>query len=299
MLAILRRGPAKADSDEQAFEAKLAAEPAEAPVRRLSLYDTLLADVEAGKGMRRSKEDGEQPYKEVKEPVKPKPKPARAMKREAEAAVQAELRAKWPDSFNYTDYNPRLVLAASDALIQEELRRMNGPFGFDLEWSPFIRPGVQGTTALIQICDRQSVLLVHLAQMNYQLPDVLRRFIEDEEVIKLGVHINGDVHKLRRDFDVSPRGCVEISDLHRRYGGVGTAGGRLISLQRLVGHYLESYLPKDEDVRMGRWSHALSPAQIHYAANDVYASLMVVERAAEAAGRTAGQLAQDLAALAS
>ncbi|KAL7343182.1 ribonuclease H-like domain-containing protein [Rhodotorula toruloides] len=169
----------------------------------------------------------------------------------------------------------------------------------DLEWSPFIRPGVQGTTALIQICDRQSVLLVHLAQMNYQLPDVLRRFIEDEEVIKLGVHINGDVHKLRRDFDVSPRGCVEISDLHRRYGGVGTAGGRLISLQRLVGHYLESYLPKDEDVRMGRWSHALSPAQIHYAANDVYASLMVVERAAEAAGRTAGQLAQDLAALAS
>ncbi|CDR40875.1 RHTO0S05e08240g1_1 [Rhodotorula toruloides] len=122
----VRRGPAKADSDEQAFEAKLAAEPAEAPVRRLSLYDTLLADVEAGKGMRRSKEDGEQPYKEVKEPVKPKPKPARAMKREAEAAVQAELRAKWPDSFNYTDYNPRLVLAASDALIQEELRRMNG-----------------------------------------------------------------------------------------------------------------------------------------------------------------------------
>lgn len=130
----------------------------------------------------------------------------------------------------------------------------------------------------------------------------------------------GDVHKLRRDFDISPRGCVEISDLHRRYGGVGTAGGRLISLQRLVGHYLELYLPKDDDVRMGRWSHDLSPAQIHCklppsstlrrtgtdvgslsvtdAANDVYASLMVVERAAKAAGRTAEQLAQDLAALA-
>ncbi|BGP32227.1 hypothetical protein JCM10296v2_004007 [Rhodotorula toruloides] len=140
--------------------------------------------------------------------------------------------------------------------------------------------------------------LILVTSLTDELPDVLRRFIEDEEVVKLGVHINGDVHKLRRDFDISPRGCVEISDLHRRYGGVGTAGGRLISLQRLVGHYLELYLPKDDDVRMGRWSRDLSPAQIHYAANDEYASLMVVERAAELAERTAEQLAQDLAALA-
>lgn len=87
-----RRGTGVADSEEQLFEAKLDAEPDEAPVKRLSLYDTLWADVEADNVRRRSKEERAKLHKEVKEPVKRKPKcvlhspasPSRADRRKPE-----------------------------------------------------------------------------------------------------------------------------------------------------------------------------------------------------------------------
>ncbi|GAA5983692.1 hypothetical protein JCM11641_000935 [Rhodosporidiobolus odoratus] len=215
---------------------------------------------------------------------------------------QAELKRKWPKVFSYGGWGKEVevICTTDEREIERVLKRLEGPLGFDLEWNPYTRvkggATTQGKTALVQICDEKTILLVQVARMR-RFPPVLKEFIEDPTKIKLGVQIAGDANKLTRDFSHRPAGTLELNALVRRYDPerfVGRVKPGLIGLQELTGIYLDQYLPKEASVRCGRWNAELSEEQIAYGANDVYASLQIFLRIQ---GLTGGIPPEDLISL--
>ncbi|KAL8287015.1 hypothetical protein RQP46_004021 [Phenoliferia psychrophenolica] len=173
---------------------------------------------------------------------------------------------------------PRLIYSINEAEIKKELDKMTGPLGFDLEWEPTTRRGAApNKTALAQICDNNTILLVHVSRMRQFSPS-LKQLIEDPKRIKLGVQIAGDGRKLKADFGHRPAGMLELNNIARLVDGARwekrTTSG-LIGLQNLTAIYLDRYLAKDQSVRCGAWAGDLSEEQRFYAANDVYSSLQI------------------------
>ncbi|GAA5940834.1 3'-5' exonuclease [Sporobolomyces koalae] len=196
------------------------------------------------------------------------------------AYKQYRLQKKWPVHFDYETWGtkkPTIVFTTDEQVVEQTLGKLRGPTGFDLEWDMFDKKTRgQGKTALVQVCDEDTILLVQVARMK-TFPSSLKAFIEDPTKIKLGVQISGDGKKLERDFGFKPRGLLELNDLTRRYDPqrhLNRYG--LIGLQELVGIYLDRYLPKDNSVRCGVWSGELSRDQKSYGANDVFSSLHVL-----------------------
>ncbi|KAK4054482.1 hypothetical protein OIV83_000976 [Microbotryomycetes sp. JL201] len=179
---------------------------------------------------------------------------------------------------------PRLVYTADEQIVNREVSNLlentpapNGSndlrvLGFDLEWDPSRRRGIENSTALLQLCNLDTILLVHLSKMK-KFPESVKRLMEDPTAVKCGVQIGGDAQKLRRDWGIRSQGLLELSTVAKtadptRY----KERNGLIALQELVGVYLQRYLQKGE-VRTSLWSRHLSEEQKRYAADDVYSSL--------------------------
>ncbi|KAE8233675.1 hypothetical protein CF326_g1280 [Tilletia indica] len=179
--------------------------------------------------------------------------------------------------------------------------------GFDMEWKYEPLYDRTGRTALIQICSRSLVLLLHIAYMVPSsgrgnplpvLPPALEAVLRRSDVLKTGVKVEGDAKKLRGEFrqseqDSAPRavssgaqgitsnGLLELSYLARRtdperWGSMANCKW-LISLRELAAVYLGRKLVKDES-RTSDWSQQkLSEQQIKYAASDVMVGLEIYE----------------------
>ncbi|GAA6061369.1 hypothetical protein JCM10212_005823 [Sporobolomyces blumeae] len=214
------------------------------------------------------------------------------------AHKQWEVRQKWPTAFDYKTWStrrPEVVYTKDSKEVRRVLETMKGPLGFDLEWDPWVvRTKSVGKTALVQVCDEATILLVHVAQMS-AFPKALQELIEDDSRIKLGVQIAGDARKLTNDFKFRPKGLLELNNVVRRYDPQRSRPS-LVGLQDLVGMYLDRYLPKDPSIRCGLWSGQLSPDQLNYGANDVYSSLQVL-KALDSLAASATGAALDLDAL--
>lgn len=160
--------------------------------------------------------------------------------------------------------------------------------GFDMEWPFQPKDGtdvpLQKRIGLIQIAKEDTIALFHIGLHAGQTPkDILapnlRRIIESADITKTGVGIlNADFSRLRRWFDLEPRGAFELSHLHNlvRYGEkypikVTT---RMKALTKQVEEHLGSPLFKGK-VRTSNWSRPLNKDQIQYAAADAYAGIML------------------------
>ncbi|KAH8916113.1 ribonuclease H-like protein [Atractiella rhizophila] len=148
--------------------------------------------------------------------------------------------------------------------------------GFDMEWNVGFY-GKQGKTALIQIGDLKTVLLVPIFRMS-KFPDTLKYLLEDKSVLKVGVNIGGDARKLYRDFGVALKGVIELSDVARSVDLERWQHKRgLIALQTLTGYYTDLYLPKGS-VRTSNWERQLDEEQQNYSRDDVLAAVLVWRR---------------------
>ncbi|WVR05331.1 hypothetical protein IAU60_002345 [Kwoniella sp. DSM 27419] len=158
----------------------------------------------------------------------------------------------------------------------------------------------QGRVALMQFCDERLVVLVHLGETT-DIPQKAVELLRDPSIYKLGVQVRGDGQKLLRDFPQhfatpasassssssasaspspsGPSGLLELSFMARAVDPVATGpGAGLISLANLTKAYTGRVLPKPMDVRKGNWFEPLDQPAKDYAANDVYAALMVYKK---------------------
>ncbi|KAK4690409.1 hypothetical protein P7C70_g9588, partial [Phenoliferia sp. Uapishka_3] len=202
----------------------------------------------------------------------PFPRPPRTARGDKSKREQ-ELKASLPE-FRYDHQRPsgppRLVYSMDEPVIQAALAAMQGsvfisraptvadvlpslraslskrnsPLGFDIEWDPFQRQAnglvSAGPTALAQVCDERTILLIHLALMP------------------------GDARKLKIDFGYQAAGLLELNNVARLVdpqSWVNRKSYGLVGLQDLCSRYLDLYLPKDPAVRCGAWGNALSSGQ--------------------------------------
>ena len=81
-----------------------------------------------------------------------------------------------------------------------------------MEWRPnFIRGKGENKTALIQLSSATSCLLIQICATG--ISSALRQLLENESLKKSGVGINGDVAKLKRDFDICMKGIVDLNQM--------------------------------------------------------------------------------------
>ncbi|XP_037752563.1 Werner syndrome ATP-dependent helicase isoform X3 [Chelonia mydas] len=113
---------------------------------------------------------------------------------------------------------------ASDcSFLSEDIRRnLSGGdvIGFDIEWPPSYTKGKVGKVALIQICvSEKKCYLFHISSMS-GFPKGLKRLLEDEDVKKVGVGIEGDQWKLMSDFEIKLKSFVELADVANEKAGL-------------------------------------------------------------------------------
>ncbi|EMP32946.1 Werner syndrome ATP-dependent helicase, partial [Chelonia mydas] len=110
---------------------------------------------------------------------------------------------------------------------------------------------------------------------NRGFPKGLKRLLEDEDVKKVGVGIEGDQWKLMSDFEIKLKSFVELADVANEK----LKCEEIWSLNGLVKHLFSKQLLKDKCVRCGNWEEfPLSEEQKLYAATDAYAGLLIYQK---------------------
>mmetsp|Transcript_40782 Transcript_40782/g.93903 ORF Transcript_40782/g.93903 Transcript_40782/m.93903 type:complete len:547 (-) Transcript_40782:27-1667(-) len=136
--------------------------------------------------------------------------------------------------------------------------------GFDTEW------GGNGEVALVQIATRTQCLLCPLPEVVFQDCPKLLALLENPRILKSGVSIAVDAQLMQKQYDISVRGCLDLSLLAAREGEV--SGSQPVGLAALTKLLVGCDLPKDQAVRRSNWSQRpLKPEQVEYAARDALA----------------------------
>ncbi|KAG2184303.1 hypothetical protein INT44_009318 [Umbelopsis vinacea] len=106
-------------------------------------------------------------------------------------------------------------------------------FGLDLEWRPtFIKGGKENKTALVQLCNSNSILIIQISRMGV-FPHELKGLLQNRNILKTGVNIRGDALKLYRDFRILTNGLVELGTLARATHADELQGYKGLSLRLL------------------------------------------------------------------
>lgn len=130
---------------------------------------------------------------------------------------------------------PTIIYSTKELEIKRVLGAMKGPLAFDLEWPVSNRRGVEFPTALAQVCDDKTILLIHLAKMK-GMSKSLKAMLENPEIKKFGVMISGDGKKIDRDFGVKCQGLVELNECVRKVDkDRWKARSRVVGMQDLAG----------------------------------------------------------------
>lgn len=147
--------------------------------------------------------------------------------------------------------------------------------GFDIEWKPSFQKGIlPGKAAVMQICcDSQYCYVMHIFHSG--IPQSLQVLLEDSEIIKVGVAIDGDAVKVFSDYKVSVNALEDLSDLANQKFD---SDCRHWSLAALTEEFICKELPKPKKIRLGNWElYPLSNAQLQYAATDAFASWQIYQ----------------------
>uniref|UniRef100_A0A8C1ST50 DNA 3'-5' helicase n=1 Tax=Cyprinus carpio TaxID=7962 RepID=A0A8C1ST50_CYPCA len=131
------------------------------------------------------------------------------------------------------------------SFLSEDLRSglaSGSAVGFDLEWPPSFTKGKTKKVAVVQLCaSEEKCYLFHISSMS-GFPPGLKMLLEDENIKKVGVGIEGDKWKLLSDYDIRLKSIVELSDLANKT----LRCGEKWSLDGLVKHLLKKQLFKDK-----------------------------------------------------
>ncbi|KAI6145225.1 ribonuclease H-like protein [Pisolithus tinctorius] len=192
-------------------------------------------------------------------------------------------------TYSYLDYRnpPAAVLYTQcEDEANDLVQSLESPLGFDMEWRVKWQAGAaERRTALVQLCDSQTILLIHISNMK-RFPRKVLEVIECPNIVKTGANIKKDGEKLYRDFGIRARGLVELGALAAKADEkFKTVYKReVVSLAKMVSVYLGKTLVKTS-VRTSNWEAKLTSEMVDYTANDCHCAVMVyntlVEKAAE------------------
>lgn len=123
-------------------------------------------------------------------------------------------------SYSYRDTNPTRKITytrkkeKSSQLAERLLVNGVKVVGFDLEWKPMHNAQQYNRVSLVQIASDDEVLLIQL-DGSTKFPAAVKTLLESPHILKVGAGIEGDVAKLKKDWDVDIRCYLDLADYAR------------------------------------------------------------------------------------
>ena len=141
--------------------------------------------------------------------------------------------------------------------------------GFDTETKPVFVRGHQNKVALMQIAIEKKVFLIRLKATG--MTQEIINFLENENILKVGVSLRDDVRALQRIRHFKPGGIAELNDLAKQ------AGLEIEGVKKLAGLLLGFRISKS--AQTSNWEvDELNEKQISYAATDAWVCLEVYKK---------------------
>lgn len=136
--------------------------------------------------------------------------------------------------------------------------------GFDTETKPSFKKGCVNKVALMQLSTETHNYLIRLNRLG--IPEPLQRFLENPDILKVGVSVHDDFSVLRRVGSLEPRGFVELQQVVKQFHITDS------SLQKIYAIVFGRRISKKQ--RLTNWeAETLTPQQQAYAALDARACL--------------------------
>ncbi|MFT6828543.1 MAG: ribonuclease D [Roseivirga sp.] len=167
-----------------------------------------------------------------------------------------------------SQYDGKVVIAASQESIQKALAEINqfSVVGFDTEARPTFKKGQIRHISLIQIATDDKVYLLRIMQTG--LMDCIVDFMEDPNIIKVGIGLDDDFNLLNRLRRFNKSGFL---DLNIRFKEIGAEN---IGARNLAGMMLGIRISKS--AQTSNWeAEEYSDKQISYAATDAWICLEI------------------------
>lgn len=140
--------------------------------------------------------------------------------------------------------------------------------GFDTETKPTFVKGDYNHTALIQFATLDQAYLMRVNHMG--IPDRLKKLLENENILKVGISLRDDLKDLRKLRPFKPRGFVDLNNIAKELGITQ------IGIKSLTGIFLEKRIAKNQQT--SNWENKyLTPAQQRYAATDAWVCMKMYD----------------------
>lgn len=134
--------------------------------------------------------------------------------------------------------------------------------GFDTESKPSFTKGKSNKIALMQISTQKRCFLFRLQMIGKN--QLLKEFLENENIKKIGVAIHGDLRNLRVWSKFEPKNFVDLQNI------VGDYGIEELGLQKIYAIVFGRKISKSQ--QLSNWeAKILNRAQQIYAATDAWA----------------------------
>ena len=160
-------------------------------------------------------------------------------------------------------FEGKVVIAHTHEQIASAMAEINQStvVGFDTEARPTFKKGQIRNVSLIQVATAKKVFLLRL--MKTGLTDELIEFLENEELLKVGIGLEDDYNLLRRLRVFQPGGFMDLNPELKEMGA-GSIGAR-----NLAAMILEIRISKA--AQTSNWENeTLTPKQVRYAATDAW-----------------------------
>ncbi len=168
-------------------------------------------------------------------------------------------------------YEGKIVIASSEKQIDKAVFEIeeHSIVGFDTETKPTFRKGAFNHVALIQIAVPEKVFLLRIHDAG--ITNVLRNFLSNGKITKVGVAIDDDLKALKKRRRFHPEGFADLNLIAPDLG-IENIGAR--NLTALI---LNGRLSKNQQV--SNWeNHVLTEPQIRYAATDAWICLEIYNK---------------------
>lgn len=165
-------------------------------------------------------------------------------------------------------YPAEITVVESAAVAHAALRALTKEkaIGFDTETRPSFHKGRTHKVALMQISTEERCFLFRLNKIG--ICAELKAFIENPDILKIGLSVHDDFTVLCRSEDIAPAGFIDLQTMVKDYGISDS------SLQKIYAIIFGERISKTQ--RLSNWeADTLSQAQQAYAALDAWACLRI------------------------
>lgn len=165
-------------------------------------------------------------------------------------------------------YSGKITLIESAAMAHSALRALakERVVGFDTETRPSFRKGRVHKVALMQISTEERCFLFRLNKIG--ICAELKNFLENPDILKIGLSVHDDFGVLRRTTPIEPQGFIELQTMVKQFGITDT------SLQKIYAIIFGERISKAQ--RLSNWeAETLTESQQTYAAIDALACLKI------------------------